>query len=157
MMDFTNLYYEPGRQVILVKKTQKDRLSDLSDYEGKTVAAQYGSLQAQLVTEQMPGSYMEVTENVSEAILMLRLGSVDGVVLDEAMAELILKEHTELALSGTELAYEAEGIVGGVVKGETELLERVNEILEKVSGEKLYFEWLDAANQQAMSLNPPIP
>lgn len=157
MMDFTNLYYEPGRQVILVKKTQKDRLSDLSDYEGKTMAAQYGSLQAQLVTEQMPGSYMEVTENVSEAILMLRLGSVDGVVLDEAMAELILKEHTELALSGTELAYEAEGIVGGVVKGETELLERVNEILEKVSGEKLYFEWLDAANQQAMSLNPPIP
>ena len=79
------------------------------------------------------------------------------MVLDEAMAELILKEHTELALSGTELAYEAEGIVGGVVKGETELLERVNEILEKVSGEKLYFEWLDAANQQAMSLNPPIP
>ena len=156
-IDFTDPYYEPGRQEILVKKTRKDGLSELSDYEGKTVAAQYGSLQAQLVTEQMPGSYMEVTDNMAEAVLLLRLGSVDGAVLDENTAEIILEERTELAQSGVELAWEGEAIVGGVGKGETELLERINEILEKVTEEKLYFEWLDAANQQAMSLNPAIP
>ncbi len=156
-MDFTDPYYQPGRQVILVKASQKNKLSELSDFEGKAVAAQYGSLQAQLVTEQLPGSRMELTESASGSVLMLRLGTVSGAVLDEGMAEKALKERTDLALCGAELSYEGEALVGGVVKGETELLARVNEILAEAAEENRYLEWLDAANELAMSLQQPIP
>lgn len=156
-MDFTDPYYRPGRQVILVKASQKDRLLKLSDFEGKAVAAQYGSLQAQLVAEQLPGSRMELAESASGAVLLLRLGTVSGTVLDEAMAEEVLKERSDLALSQAELSYEGQALVGGVVKGETELLARINDILAKAVSENLYLEWLDAANERAMSLQKPTP
>lgn len=155
-MDFTEVYYKPGRQVLLVKESQKGKLSKLEDFEEKTVAAQYGSLQAQLVAEQLPASYLELTEGASGAVLMVRLGTAAGAVLDEAMAEKIMKERPELVLSGAELSYDAKGIVGGVVKGETELLKEVNAAIEEVVEGNLYLDWLDAANEQAMAVQTPI-
>jgi len=156
VMDYTEVYYRPGRQVFLIKESQKEKLSKLEDFEEKTVAAQYGSLQAQLLVEQLPGSLPELTENVKEGILKLRLGIVDGVILEEALAETAVLEHEELALSQAELSYTPSGVVGGVVKGETELLAAVNKILGQAAEENLYLKWLDAANEQAMSLSRPI-
>ena len=49
-----------------------------------------------------------------------------------------------------------KGVVGGVVKGETDLLEEVNDILADVSEQHLYLEWLDEANRQAMEQQPAI-
>lgn len=160
VMDYTDVYYRPGEQVIVVKGTQAHKLSVLPDFEEKTVSAQYGSLQAQVLAEQLPGSYPEFTENAGEAVLKLRLGIVDGAVLERAVAEDVVREYTELVISKAELVYTPQGpsgVVGGVVKGETELLARVNEILGKVSDNKLYYEWLDAANEQAARIPRSIP
>lgn len=148
-VDFTEAYYKPGRQVLLVKKTEAAAYPTLEKLSGRTVAAQYGSLQAQLVTEQLPESYMELTDSVTESVTLLLSGQADAVALDEAVAEDLLDEYTELAAAGAELDYTAEAVVGGVVKGETELLDAVNTILKDVTEQKLYLNWLDAAIQQA--------
>lgn len=156
-MDFTDVYYKPGKQVILVKKAQKEKYTDLESFEGKTVAAQYGTLQAQLVAEQLPGTYMELADNVSGAVLMLRMGTADGVALDEEVAETVLQEHEDLAVSSAELSYTPEGVVGGVVKGETELLEKINGILSDVTENGLYFKWLEEATEQAKAGSAVTP
>ena len=145
MMDFTNVYYRPGTQVILVKERQKEKLKTQEDFQEKTLAAQYGSLQAQLVVEQFPESYLNLSENVSGAVLMLRTGSVDGVVLEEALAGEMLREYSELARSEAEITYTPQEIVGGVGKGETELLNSVTE-------QNLYLHWIDEANELAASM-----
>ena len=152
MMDFTNVYYRPGTQVILVKERQKEKLKTQEDFQEKTLAAQYGSLQAQLVVEQFPESYLNLSENVSGAVLMLRTGSVDGVVLEEALAGEMLREYSELARSEAEITYTPQEIVGGVGKGETELLERINEIINSVTEQNLYLHWIDEANELAASM-----
>ena len=160
VMDYTDIYYEPGKQVVLIKETQEKKLSKPEDFEEKTVAAQYGSLQAQLLAEQFPGSWPEFTEDASEAVLKLRLGIVDGVILEEAMAEAAVEEFDELAVSKAVLpcpSSDTTGVVGGVVKGETELLEKVNSILGEVSDRHLYLEWLDAVTAQAAALTHTIP
>lgn len=151
-MDFTNVYYRPGRQVILVKERQAEKLMENDDFQGKTLSAQYGSLQAQLVVEQFPESYLNLAENLSGAVLMLRMGSVDGVVVEEALAGEILREHTELVRSKVEIPYTPDEIVGGVAKGETELLEQINGIINSVTEQNLYLHWLDEANELAASL-----
>lgn len=157
MMDYTDIYYQPGDQVLLVKSSQGSRWKSLEDLEGKTVAAQYGSLQAQLVTEQLPESFMELTDDVAEEILMLRVGSVDGAAMERELAEDAVEEHDDLEIAPVRLSYEQpEGVVGGVVKGETELLEEVNAILAEVSEQHLYLEWLDEANRQAMEQQSAI-
>lgn len=151
-LDFTKTYYRPGTQVVLVKERQASKLTSIEDFQEKTLAAQYGSLQAQIVVEQFPGSYLNLTENVSGAVLMLRMGAVDGVVLEEALAGEVLREYPELVRSDVEIAYTAKEIAGGVVKGETELLERVNAIIDSVTEQNLYLHWLDEANELAASL-----
>ncbi len=148
-MDFTDVYYEPGKQVLLMQEKQAEVIKSLEDLEGKKVAAQYGSLQAQLAVEQLPGSYLELTDHASEAVLELRMGTVDGVILEEAIATEAELEYTGLTILDDPFTYTSRGIVGGVGKEEEELLERINEILSGVLEENMYLEWLDEATNLA--------
>lgn len=149
LMDFTDVYYEPGKQVVLMQEKQAESIKTLEDLEGKTVAAQYGSLQAQLAVEQLPGSYLELTDHASEAVLELRMGTVDGAVLDETVAKEAASEYTGLTILEDAFTYTSRGIVGGVVQGEEELLNRINEILAGVLEENRYLNWLDEATSLA--------
>ena len=142
-VDFTVSYYEPGGQVLLVRKTQAEKFKTLDDFAGKTVEAQYGSLQAQLVTEQLPESYMELSDTAEDAVFQ------DAAALDQNLAEDVLAENEELDLAKAAFSYESEGVVAGVVKGEKGLLEKINQLIENAAGEKLYLQWLDEATAQA--------
>lgn len=148
-VDFTVSYYEPGGQVLLVRKTQTEKFKTLDDFAGKTVEAQYGSLQAQLVTEQLPESYMELSDTAEDAVFQVRIGKADAAALDQNLAEDVLAENEELDLAKAAFSYESEGVVAGVVKGEKGLLEKINELIENAAGEKLYLQWLDEATAQA--------
>ena len=117
-VDFTVSYYEPGGQVLLVRKTQAEKFKTLDDFAGKTVEAQYGSLQAQLVTEQLPESYMELSDTAEDAVFQVRIGKADAAALDQNLAEDVLAENEELDLAKAAFSYESEGVVAGVVKGE---------------------------------------
>ena len=150
-VDFTIPYYQPGRQVLLIKKAQRNEYTELEDLTGATVVARYGTLQAQLVTEQLTKSYMELVDTISEGIEMVNTGRVDAMALDEQMTDEILDEYSSLTLAQVELEYEQEGVVGGVVEREPELLEAVNEIIDDVVEEGLYLEWMDAAIRTAAS------
>ena len=148
-VDFTDSYYKPGEQVLLVRKTQAEKFKTLDDFAGKTVEAQYGSLQAQLVTEQMPESYMELSDAAEDGVFQVRIGKADAVALDGNLAEDVLAENEELDLAKAVFTYEQEGVVAGVVKGESELLEKINELIDNTVREKKYFQWLNAATAQA--------
>ena len=155
-VDFTEEYYKPGKQVLLVTEEKQKKYKDLDAFTGKTVVAQYGTLQAQLVMEQMPETYMTLVDVVSDGIEMLRSGKADAVALDEAVAEDLMKEDDDLALSALELEYEAAGVVGGVVKDQKVFLEAVNKAIEEVKVQKFYYNWLAEATHQAAQKNPAI-
>lgn len=95
-VDFTVSYYEPGGQVLLVRKTQAEKFKTLDDFAGKTVEAQYGSLQAQLVTEQLPESYMELSDTAEDAVFQVRIGKADAAALDQNLAEDVLAKMKNL-------------------------------------------------------------
>ena len=155
-VDFTEEYYKPGRQVLLVTEENQKTYKDLDAFTGKTVVAQYGTLQAQLVMEQMPETYMTLVDVVSDGMEMLRSGKADAVAVDEAVAEDLLKEDDDLALSDLELEYEATGVVGGVVKDQKAFLDAVNKAIKEVKAQKLYYNWLAEATHQAAQKNPAI-
>ena len=99
---------------------------------------------------------MTLIDVVSDGIEMLRSGKADAVALDEAVAEDLMKEDDDLALSALELEYEAAGVVGGVVKDQKVFLDAVNKAIEEVKVQKLYYNWLAEATHQAAQKNPAI-
>ena len=70
-MDFSDIYYNDGNQIILIRKDDAETIKTLADFKGKTVAAQNGTLQQTLVTEQLPDATMEPITKVPDAIMML--------------------------------------------------------------------------------------
>lgn len=92
---------------------------------------------------------MELSDTAEDAVFQVRIGKADAAALDRNLAEDVLAENDELDLAKAAFTYEQEGVVAGVVKGESELLEKINELIEKAVGEKMYLQWLDAATVQA--------
>ncbi len=151
-VEYTDPYYDEGEQVILVLKERLEEFPDLNSFAGKTVAAQNGTLQAQLVMEQLPESYMEVITTISDGLPMLRSKMADGIAVRSADAERIIKENDDLAAAPEGLAYTSEGIVGCIAEDEPELKKALNDIFAEVSGSGLYYGWIDEAYQLAAYL-----
>ncbi len=152
-MDFTDVYYNDGSQVILILKENAETLKTLADFSGKAVAAQNGTLQLELVTSQLPEAKLTTIVKIPDAILMLQSKKVAGVALASVVAEQYLANYPNLVLCETPFDHVAEGVAGAVVKGETELLEAVNAALLKVIEGKMYDEWIFAANELNSSLS----
>lgn len=152
LVDFTDPYYEEGTQCIVVSQDQVEELDDLEAFEGKTLAAQGGTLQAQLVIEQLLDSDIEVVSNTRQGVQLLKSGQADGLVVSSVVAKRLVAENNNLAVCDAALEYTpTEGLVGGVLKEEPELSERLNEIIAKVVDNGYYFEWLEEAYEQAIA------
>lgn len=146
-MDFTDSYYNDGSQVILILKENAEAFKTLADFKGKTVAGQNGTLQFQLATEQLLESKIEPIAKIPDAVLMLKTNKVDGVALADVVANQYIANDPDLVICETPFDHVAEGVVGAVVKGETELVDAVNAAINKVLDEGMYDKWINDANE----------
>ncbi len=83
---------------------------------------------------------------------MLETGKIDALASDVSNAELLMESHTQIELTDFMFEYESEGNVAAVKKGETELIEAINEIIDEVNEKGLYQQWKDEATELAKSL-----
>jgi polar amino acid transport system substrate-binding protein len=151
-MDFTDSYYSDGSQIILILKENAETLKTLADFKGKTVAAQNGSLQFKLATEQLTESKIEPITKIPDAVLMLKTNKVDGIALADVVANQFIANDPDVVICATPFDHVPEGVVGAVVKGETELLAAVNAAIKKVLDEGMYDKWISDANELNSSL-----
>ncbi len=147
VMDFSDVYYNDGNQIILIRSEDSETLKTLTDFAGKTVAAQNGTLQQDLVTQQLPDATMEPIAKIPDAVMMLMSGKVDGVALASVVANQYIANYPELVICETPFAYEALGTAVAVVKDEPELLEAVNAVVADVVESGIYYQWIDEAVQ----------
>lgn len=147
VMDFSDVYYDDGDQVLLILAEKADELDSLAAFAGKTVAAQNGTMQFDLVAEQLPDSKEEPITNIPTAVLMLKEGKVDGVAVSSVVAKSYLESMPELAVCAEIFDHPPEGVLMGVVKDEPELLAAVNEIIAEVNEQGLYEQWVAAQGQ----------
>ena len=128
-------YYYAGdnetEQVILIKKTDADKYTSAEDFSGVDVGAQNASLQMNLLTSQLPDAN-PIT-----------------------IGEMILDSNPDLMICSWEfeVAAEYEANVILITKGETALLNIVNEALAKAYADGLYGTWYEDAVALAKSEN----
>lgn len=152
-MDFSDVYYNDGNQIILILKANADTLKTFADFKGKTVAAQNGTLQQSLVAEQLPDAVMEPITKIPDAVMMLMTKKVDGLALASVVADQYIANYPDLVKCETPFDYTSLGVAAAVVKGETSLLEAVNEAIKEVVDNGLYYQWMDEAIELNNSLN----
>ena len=144
---------EDGGQTVLVAKGQGANYTTAEDFSGLEIGAQNGSLQYNLVSSQLPEDVEIVpVGSLNDGVLMLETGKIDALASDLSNAELLLESHDGIETTDFMFEYSSEGNVAAVKKGETELIEAVNEIIEEVNELGLYDQWKEEATELAKSL-----
>ncbi len=141
-VDFTNPYYLPSAQSIVVQKGNSDLKTD-KDLEGLVVGVQQGTTGEEYVEEEIETKELRTYPQGPDTIPALKAGTIDAVVIDRPVAENIIAADSDLEISGGIETEEQYGFV--VQQGDEELLEELNDGLSEVidSGEykTIYTKW----------------
>ena len=152
-------YYYAGdnetEQVILIKKTDADKYTSAEDFSGVDVGAQNASLQMNLLTSQLPDANPITIGDLGVGVLELQNGSIEALAVAKGNAEMILDSNPDLMICPWEfeVAAEYEANVILITKGETALLNVVNEALAKAYADGLYGTWYEDAVALAKTEN----
>lgn len=127
-VDFS-IEYVSSKQVIVVRKDY-NKIKSASDLDGKTISVQLGSVADSYVTKNYKNSKIVRQKKFLSAAEDVKAKKADCIVMDELPAKELVKNNSELTILSIELFTDKYAIA--VKKGNTELLNKINEVLEKL-------------------------
>lgn len=129
-VDFS-INYSVSKQVVIVKNDSF--INSINDINDKKIAVQLGSVADTYVTENYKNAEIIRQKKYLAAIEDLKVGKVDLVVMDELPAKEIIEKNSGIKILDGELTSDSYGMI--VKKGNTELLETVNKVLNRLSSD----------------------
>lgn len=129
-VDFS-INYSVSKQVVIVKNDSF--INSINDINDKKIAVQLGSVADTYVTENYKNAEIVRQKKYLAAIEDLKVGKVDLVVMDELPAKEIIEKNCGIKILDGELTSDSYGMI--VKKGNTELLETVNKVLNRLSSD----------------------
>ena len=156
--EISDYYYDGDNKiepVILIRTADAEKYTSSEDFNGVDIGAQNASLQMQLVTSQLPDANPVAVGDVGTGVLELQNGSIEALAVAKGNAEIIMDSNPDLVLCPWEftITEETEAFVILITKGETALLNVVNEALAKAYSEGMYGAWHDEAVALAKVVN----
>ena len=99
--DFSDIYFNEGGFTAIVRKDNTD-IKGIDDLKGKVVGAQVGSIPADMA-KALPASQVKEIDSNSQIFMELKAGTIDGAIIDNAVAMFYLKQGADkdLKLVGT--------------------------------------------------------
>lgn len=132
LVDFAGPYYVAGQDILAkTDDVTSGRISGINDLNGKKVCAVTGSTSLTNLIAAAPKADASVTrERYSECFEALKAGQVDAMSTDDViLLGLRQASQGEFALTGNPFHTEPYGV--GVPKGETLLMDLINNALQK--------------------------
>lgn len=136
-VDFT-INYSTSKQVVIVKNDSG--ITNIGDINNKKIAVQLGSIADTYVSSTYKDASVVRQKKYLAAIEDLNTGKVDCVVMDLLPAEQILKTNSGLKILDGALVEDSYGMI--VKKGNKELLNNINRVLEKLKNEGKIDEYI---------------
>ena len=131
-----------AHHTLLVPAEKADEYKSLADFSGKKIDTQANSLQEMYVTDQIPDADLQKVSTLDQAILELQTGKIDAIALDSTTA----KNYAETSDGMFVSIYEKNGVefdlsqyadesgnVAAVKKGETSLIDAVNQVIDSLA------------------------
>lgn len=145
-VDFTKPYVNSG--LALAVKKDDTKITSAEDLKGKVVAVQIGTtgaIKAEALKEEGVIKDIKTYNTVDVVMAELAKGTVDAVINDAPVTqEFISKGHDEIKIVGEPLDSEQYGFA--VAKDKKELLQKINDGLDKVIKSGKYGELLKKYN-----------
>ncbi len=140
--DFSIPYYQ-AIQNMLIRAADKDKIMLLDDLRGKVVGTQKGSIQEDMARNLVSGATFFLHEDIAALVDALRRKQVDAVILEKPVADTFKSDD----LLNLECDTESQplGSAAAFKKGDTDLVERVNQVLRKLIAENKITESIQAA------------
>jgi ABC-type amino acid transport substrate-binding protein len=140
-IDFSEPYYiATGR---ILTKTDSP-IQGLEDLAGRKVCTALGSTYEETIKEQAPKADLRLVDSYSECLELIQNGAVDAVSTDDVILTGMIIQDDTLHMVGDELTTEPYG--AGIKKGETEMVEVVNGVLEEMKQDgrwqEIYDKWV---------------
>ncbi len=133
-------------QLVIVKKGDAEKYQTAKDFEGKTIAAQNGSLQMNLVNEQLEGVKVEPIGSLNDGILSLMNGKIDCLACAGDTADNFVQNYPDdIEIAVWHFDYTSSGNAALVKKGNDKLTAIINEAIKKASDEGLLKKWREEA------------
>lgn len=155
-VDFAGPYLL-AHQDLLVKADSD--ISDATDLNDKKLCSVTGSTSAQNVKKDFaPKAQLKQLPTYSECVAALQSGSVDALTTDDSILAGYASQDQykgKFKLAGLKLSNENYGI--GVKKGDTETVNKINDALEKMVGDKAWDKAVEANFGPAEYKNEPAP
>ena len=147
-----------GEQQLLILKKNADKFKSLADVNNSNVkvGAQAGSIQEEYVDVQLPKANKTTITDLDVALSLLLSGSLDAIAISEHVAEVRIASHDNLTVVKENFETIASGFVVVGKKGNTKLIDEINEYIDEVLNLDLYTTWLADAKAMAISLGQEI-
>lgn len=129
-VDFS-INYAVSKQVVIVNNNSS--ITNVNGISNKKIAVQLGSIADTFVTEKYKNANVVRQKKYLAAIEDLKTGKVDCVVMDELPAKEIISKNNGIKILDGSLTNDSYGMV--VKKGNKELLDAINYVLQKLKDE----------------------
>ncbi|TDF96645.1 transporter substrate-binding domain-containing protein [Paenibacillus piri] len=144
-VDFSDIYFKAGQSLLVKKGSPIKSIADVK--KGTKVLAVKGSTSVDNVKKQAPDATVLEFDNYQDAFSALKAGQGDTLTTDNAILYGMAAQDPGFEVVGDPFTDEPYGIA--IKKGESALLEKVNEALKTLqsSGEynKIYEKWIGKA------------
>ncbi|CDL79052.1 arginine ABC transporter substrate-binding protein [Xenorhabdus cabanillasii] len=136
-VDFTDTYYDNSAIFVTVK----GKYSQVANLKGKQIGTQNGTTHQKYLMEQHKELNSVPYDSYQNAILDLKNGRIDAIFGDTAVVNVWLKKNKELGTIGkkvTDKNYFGTGLGIAVRKGNTVLLNKLNQALAEIKQDGTY-------------------
>ena len=141
-VDFSKPYYIAGLGVVV--RSDNDTIHTVEDLQDKTLGVSIGST-GEEAARKIPGANVRVFNAINEAFLEVQNGGVDAVVNDIPTNEYYVSHAGNKNVRTAEVALTKEDLGIAVLKGNTELLTKIDDGLAKIKANgkfsEIYEKW----------------
>ena len=135
--DFSVNYYNPPQKVVINKKDAA-KYNSIKSLKGKKIGAQKGSIQEDIVKNQLADPQIVSVAKVPSLILEVKQGSIDALVVEETVGASYIAQNPELQFADIDLkSSEDEAYAIAMQKDSDSLKKEMDKIIKELidSGE----------------------
>lgn len=142
-VDFSDPYVESENRILTTTENAA-KYTTIDDWKSLTLGAQKSTTQETIINESIKPANVVTLEKVPDLILELLTGKIDGIVVENTVAQQYLVSNSELAFSDAEIDkdYRYKYTAVAVKKGNTELVDAINEVIAESKESGDFDKWI---------------